>query len=150
MAATAHIQFSSETTALDASCCRLREISPDYPRVYAVATMAHQGKRRWCQSRPVSPAPTISRRIAWTACSRACWRICIRPMPPPFRWPLRWCTRASSDASPPGRDRGEAWDPGVDNLWVHMDSDNGIDWAAVVDNTRGCFPTTSWSQRGES
>ncbi|MBD8507628.1 hypothetical protein HT102_14165 [Hoyosella sp. G463] len=28
---------------------------------------------------------------------------------------------------------GRAWDPGTDNLWLHYDSDGGVDWAGVVD-----------------
>ena len=27
---------------------------------------------------------------------------------------------------------GRAWDPGIDNLWIHMDSDGCIDWAGVT------------------
>ena len=142
MAATAHIQFSSETTALDASCCRLRDISPDYPRVYAVATMAHQGKRRWwpiasCvagSDHQPQPAHRVDRMFA---------RV-LEDLHSPDAAALQ--VAAALVHAIVGRvaalvvTEGRAWDPGVDNLWVHMDSDNGIDWAGVVDTTLRVLP----------
>lgn len=33
-----------------------------------------------------------------------------------------------------------AWDTGLENLWVHVDSDGAIDWAGVVDPTVRVLP----------
>ena len=35
---------------------------------------------------------------------------------------------------------GRAWDTGLDNLWVHVDSEGAIDWVAVVDPTLRVLP----------
>jgi hypothetical protein len=35
---------------------------------------------------------------------------------------------------------GRAWDPGLENLWVHVDSEGSIDWAGVVDPTLRVLP----------
>jgi hypothetical protein len=35
---------------------------------------------------------------------------------------------------------GRAWDPGLENLWVHCDSEGAIDWAGVVDATLRVLP----------
>jgi hypothetical protein len=34
-----------------------------------------------------------------------------------------------------------AWDTGLENLWVHVDSDGVIDWAVVVDSTVRVLPS---------
>lgn len=140
MAATAHIQFSSETTALDASCCRLREISPDYPRVYAVATMAHQGKRRWW---PVAACAGDSGEMPADRVDRMYARV-LEDLHSPNAAVMQ--VAAALVHAIVGRvaalvvTEARAWDPGVDNLWIHMDSDNGIDWAGVVDTTLRVLP----------
>lgn len=138
MTVTAHAHLGTiEATPLAQSCARLREIAPDYPRVYAVATMAEQGRRRW-----------------WPIAA------CARTDGPPEERPAdrvgQMYARLREDLRSPdaaavqvaaalvhavvGRVaalvvlEGRAWDPGVDNLWIHMDSDCGIDWAGVVDD----------------
>lgn len=35
---------------------------------------------------------------------------------------------------------GRAWDPGLENLWVHCDSEGEIDWSGVVDPTLRVLP----------
>ncbi|CAM2891145.1 Ferric iron reductase FhuF-like transporter [Prescottella defluvii] len=143
MSVTAHFQFTApEGTALAGSCSRLRDISPDYPRVYAVALMAHQGKRRWW---PIAACAADS-----------------EPAAPPAHRVGRMYERLLDDLNSPeaaaiqvasalvhavvGRVaalvvlEGRAWDPGVDNLWIHMDSDGGIDWAGVESDTLRVLP----------
>ena len=47
---------------------------------------------------------------------------------------------------------GRAWDTGLENLWVHVDSEGAIDWVGVVDPTLRALPddpffadrATSW------
>ncbi len=36
---------------------------------------------------------------------------------------------------------GRAWDTGLENLWVHVDSEGAIDWVGVVDPTLRRCPT---------
>nr|WP_308486295.1 iron reductase [Mycolicibacter sp. MU0102] len=40
---------------------------------------------------------------------------------------------------------GRAWDTGLENLWVHFDRDNDIDWVAVVDPTVRALPDDPWT-----
>jgi hypothetical protein len=35
---------------------------------------------------------------------------------------------------------GRAWDTGLENLWVHVDSEGAIDWVGVVDPTMRALP----------
>ncbi|WP_064065560.1 hypothetical protein, partial [Rhodococcus gordoniae] len=35
---------------------------------------------------------------------------------------------------------GRVWDPGLDNLWLHQDSDGCIDWAGLADDTLRVLP----------
>jgi hypothetical protein len=35
---------------------------------------------------------------------------------------------------------GRAWDTGLENLWVHVDSEGTIDWVGVVDPTLRALP----------
>ena len=35
---------------------------------------------------------------------------------------------------------GRAWDTGLENLWVHVDSEGAIDWLGVVDPTLRVLP----------
>lgn len=120
--------------ALDLSCARLRSLNPDYPRMYAVATMEDEGKRRWWK---------LSEELDGD------------------RVPLMWA-RALDDVEDPhaaavqvatalihavvGRVAaavvldGRAWDPGIENLWIHMDNDCGTDWSGVMDETMRTLP----------
>ena len=44
---------------------------------------------------------------------------------------------------------GRAWDTGLENLWVHVDSEGAIDWVGVVDPTLRALPDdrTSTAER---
>ena len=35
---------------------------------------------------------------------------------------------------------GRAWDTGLENLWVHVDSEGAIDWVGVADPTLRALP----------
>ena len=39
---------------------------------------------------------------------------------------------------------GRAWDTGLENLWVHVDSEGAIDWVGVVDPTLRGLPEDSY------
>ncbi|NKW37250.1 hypothetical protein GS935_09885 [Rhodococcus hoagii] len=110
------------------------------PRVYAVATMAHQGKRRWW---PIASCVAGSDHQPAHRVDRMFARV-LEDLHSPDAAALQ--VAAALVHAIVGRvaalvvTEGRAWDPGVDNLWVHMDSDNGIDWAAVVDTTLRVLP----------
>lgn len=144
MSVNAQAQLStSESAALAESCTRLQEISPDYPRVYAVAAMARQGKRRWwpiaaCARTEGSPADLPKDRVGQM------YAHLLAELSSPRAAAVQ--VAAALVHAVVGRVAalvvldGRAWDPGVDNLWVHMDSDCGIDWAGVVDDTLRVLP----------
>ncbi|AQA23113.1 hypothetical protein BTZ20_3106 [Rhodococcus sp. MTM3W5.2] len=125
--------------ALDDSCHRLRSIYPEYPRVYAVALMADQGKRRW-----------------WSAADGIWGDRMVRMVE---RALADLGDREAAGASVAtalihaviGRVaalvvlEGRAWDPGLENLWLHMDSDGCIDWAGVSDPVLRVLPGDRWA-----
>jgi hypothetical protein len=118
---------------LHESSRRLRELNPVCPRVYGVAIMADVGRRRWW---PLACALSSDR--LRTMYIRAAQEVDSR-------------TAASQLAATLGYTvvgrvaallvlEGRAWDPGLENLWVHCDSEDAIDWAAVVDATLRVLP----------
>ncbi|MCG5433200.1 iron reductase [Mycobacterium sp. MYCO198283] len=113
---------------LHASSRRLRELYPESPRVSGVAVMSDVSRRRWwpladavtgerlqtmfdAQRRDVGP-PTAARQLAATLAHVVVGRV---------------VALVALEA--------RAWDPGLENLWVHVDSDGVIDWVGVVDPT---------------
>lgn len=143
MTVTTHPHFLAAAAVpaispFDDACARLRAVAPDYPRVYAVAAMAHQGKRRWwpiaaCAG-DAEPAHRIDQMYARllddlgapTAAAEQVAAALVHAV----------VGRVAALVVLDGR----AWDPGVDNLWVHMDSDQGIDWAGVADTRLRVLP----------
>lgn len=122
-------RFSNRTAGtalLDDSCATLRALNPDYPRMYAVAAMANEGKRRWWQLAVGSKDGRIEQM----------YRRCLQDLDVPESAAVQVATalihavigRVSALLVLEAR----AWDPGIDNLWIHMDSDGGIDWAGVA------------------
>ncbi|RJO73474.1 hypothetical protein D5S18_19855 [Nocardia panacis] len=108
---------------------RLRGLQPEHPRVYAVAAMADQGKRRWWQlaegagegrvdlmyrrhaaemSSPAMAAEVVATALIHGIVGRVAALLVLE---------------------------GRAWDPGLENLWLHTDNDGGLDWAGLADTT---------------
>ncbi|SDI38600.1 hypothetical protein SAMN05444695_10728 [Rhodococcus triatomae] len=121
-------------TVLDRSLSRMRELHPDYPRMYAVATMAGEGKRRWWALGGAQRASRISLML-----DRA-----VDDLGDPDAAALQ--VASSLIHAVVGRVtaltalEGRAWDCGVENLWIHMDNDGCIDWAGIVDETLRVLP----------
>ncbi|GEM34527.1 hypothetical protein NN3_55340 [Nocardia neocaledoniensis NBRC 108232] len=117
------------TAAFDRACARLQSLQPEHPRVYAVAAMAGQGKRRWwhvpnglSEGRVElmyrrHAAEMINDDIAAEVVATALIHAVVGRVTALF----------VLDA--------QAWDPGRDNLWIHHDNDGGIDWAGLSDTT---------------
>ncbi|MFE3188308.1 hypothetical protein ACFXHA_04820 [Nocardia sp. NPDC059240] len=108
---------------------RLRALQPEHPRVYAVAAMADQGKRRWWRLSDgiregrielmyrrhvaeMSNADIAAEVVATALIHAVVGRVMAMVV-----------------------SEGRAWDPGLENLWIHTDNDGGIDWAGLSDTT---------------
>lgn len=134
-----------DLSPLRQSCERLRALDPDYPRMYSVAPMADQGKRRWW---PLAQALRRERPGTEREGTNRVARMFERA-----RADLGTDHIASAQVATAlvhasiGRVAtlfvldGRAWDPCADNLWIHMDNDEGVDWAGIVDETLRVVPT---------
>lgn len=131
--ATAYSLTRTRTALMDA-CASLRPLYPDYPRVYAVAAIADEGKRRWWRLADGIESGRIDLMYA-----RAVGEMSSRDA-------AAATVATSLIHAVVGRVvalvvlDGRAWDPGIDNVWIHMDSDGGIDWAGVADTTLRVLP----------
>ncbi|UGT44456.1 hypothetical protein LTV02_14135 [Nocardia yamanashiensis] len=111
------------------ACTRLRALQPEHPRVYAVAAMSEQGKRRWWRladgvregrielmyrrhAAEMSNADIAAEVVATALIHAVVGRVLAMVV-----------------------SEGRAWDPGLENLWLHTDNDGGIDWAGLADTT---------------
>jgi hypothetical protein len=123
----------SRPLPLHESSARLRKLDPECPRRYGVAVMADVGRRRWW---PLASALTSDR-------LRRMFASAAREMD---SWAAASQLAAALAYTVVGRVvalvilEGRAWDPGLENLWVHCDSEGAIDWAGVVDATLRVLP----------
>lgn len=119
---------------LHESSRRLRELYPECPRVYGVAVMGDLSRRRWW---PLAEALTTGRLQAMFDASTA---------ETGHRGGVAQQLAATLAHVVIGRVipllalEGRAWDTGLENLWVHVDSEGAIDWVGVVDPTLRALP----------
>lgn len=119
---------------LHESSRRLRELYPECPRVYGVAVMGDLSRRRWW---PLEEVVTTDRlRIMFeTAAAETDSRAAVAQQ-----------LAATLSHVVIGRVipllalEGRAWDTGLENLWVHVDSEGAIDWVGVADPTLRALP----------
>jgi hypothetical protein len=124
----------SRALPLHESSRRLRELDPDRPRVYGVAVMSDVSRRRWWPLTDVlatdrlkvmfdaAAAETGNRAaVAHQLAATLAHVVIGRVLPLLFI-------------------EGRAWDTGLENLWVHVDSEGAIDWVGVVDPTVRALP----------
>src|SRR6476646_2979502 len=104
---------------LHESSRRLRELYPECPRVYGVAVMGDLSRRRWW---PLAEAATTDR---------------LQKM---FDIAAEETESRAAIAQQLLALEGRAWDTGLENLWVHVDSDGAIDWVGVVDARLRALP----------
>jgi hypothetical protein len=118
---------------LHESSRRLRELYPQCPRVYGVAVLGDVSVRRWW---PLASALTTDRLQAMfdVAAVDMDRRSAARQLAATLVHTVigRVVALVVLEA--------RAWDTGVENLWVHVDSDGVIDWAGVVDPTVRVLP----------
>ncbi len=124
----------TQTLPLHESSQRLRELYPECPRVYGVAVMGDLSRRRWWPLAEalttdrlrmmfdLAAAETASRAAATQQLAATLAHVVIGRVVPLVVL------------------EGRAWDTGLENLWVHVDSEGAIDWVGVVDLTLRALP----------
>jgi len=123
-----------QTLPLHESSGRLRALYPECPRVYGVAVMGDLSRRRWW---PLAEAVTADRLQAMydTAAAETDSRAAVAQQ-----------LAATLAHVVVGRVvpllvlEGRAWDTGLENLWVHVDSEGAIDWVGVADPLLRALP----------
>ncbi|MGV0627603.1 iron reductase [Mycolicibacter minnesotensis] len=114
--------------ALHESCRRLRQLHPQCPRTYGVAVLADVNKRRWS---PLDSILTLDRlRLHFDATAAVTDRRTAGNV-----LAARLIHEVLGRMLPLLLLEGRAWDTGLENLWVHFDGEDDIDWVAVVDPT---------------
>ena len=119
---------------LHESSRRLRALYPECPRVYGVAVMSDVSKRRWW---PLADALSTERLKVMFDASAA---------EMDSRTTAAQQMAATLAHAVLGRVvalvvlEGRAWDTGLENLWVHVDSEGAIDWLGVRDATLRVLP----------
>jgi hypothetical protein len=122
------------TLPLHESSRRLRELYPECPRVYGVAVMGDLSRRRWW---PLADAVTTDRLQTMFDIAAA---------ETDSRASIAQQLAATLAHVVIGRVvpllvlEGRAWDTGLENLWVHVDSEGTIDWVGVVDPQLRALP----------
>ncbi len=127
----------TQTLPLHESSRRLRELYPECPRVYGVAVMGDSSRRRWW---PLAQALTSDRlqtmfnvAAAETSSRAAATQQLVGHAGP--------CHHRACGAA--GRAGGPGWDTGLENLWVHVDSEGAIDWVSWIRRCGRCRTTRS-------
>jgi hypothetical protein len=122
------------TLPLHESSRRLRDLYPECPRVYGIAVMGDLSRRRWW---PLAEVLTTDR-------LRAMFDLAAQETD--SRAAVTQQLAATLAHVVVGRVvplvvlEGRAWDTGLENLWVHVDSEGAIDWVGVVDPTLRALP----------
>ncbi|OBK78813.1 iron reductase [Mycobacterium sp. 1274761.0] len=130
----------ARTLPLHESSMRLRQLYPECPRVYGVAVMSDLSRRRWW---PLQEALTTDRLAEM-------FSLGALEMDSPAAAAQQLATTMAHVVI--GRVipllvlEGRAWDAGLENLWVHVDSEGAIDWVGVVDPTVRALPDDPFFQ----
>jgi hypothetical protein len=119
---------------LHESSRRLRELSPESPRVYGVAVMGDLSRRRWW---PLAEALTTDRLAGMFATAVA---ETDNPAAAAQQLAATLAHVVVGRVIPLLALEGRAWDTGLENLWVHVDSEGAVDWVGVVDPTLRALP----------
>lgn len=125
---------TGQISPLHESSRRLRELYPECPRVYGVAVMGDLSRRRWW---PLAEALTAGRLQAMfdVAAQDTGNRAAVA-----LQLAATFAHVVIGRVVPLVVLEGRAWDVGLENLWVHVDSEGAIDWVAVVDPTLRVLP----------
>jgi hypothetical protein len=119
---------------LHESSRRLRELYPECPRVYGVAVMADLSRRRWW---PLGDVLTTDRlQVMFDAATAETGNTAAVAQ----QLAATLAHVVIGRVVPLLALEGRAWDTGLENLWVHVDSEGGIDWVGVADPTLRALP----------
>ncbi len=118
---------------LHESSRRLRRLSPESPRNHGVAVLADVSRRRWWPLDSVTSG-RLTDMFETAADELGDRRAAGQQLAATFTHAVlgRVVTLFVLE--------GRAWDAGPGNLWMHIDSEGAIDWAAVVDPTLRVLP----------
>ncbi|MGE2721883.1 iron reductase [Mycolicibacterium celeriflavum] len=127
---------------LHESSRRLRELYPECPRVYGVAVMGDLSRRRWW---PLADALTTDRLKTMfdLAAEETDSRAAVA-----HQLAATLAHVVVGRVVPLIVLEGRAWDTGLENLCVHVDSEGAIDWVGVVDPTLRALPDDPHFDRG--
>ena len=114
---------------LHESSRRLRELYPECPRVYGVAVMGDLSRRRWWPLQEVLTTDRL-RDMFDAAVAETDSRVAVAQ-----QLAATLSHVVIGRVIPLVALEGRAWDTGIENLWVHVDSEGAIDWVGVVDPT---------------
>ena len=122
------------TLPLHESSRRLRELRPECPRVYGVAVMGDLSRRRWW---PLTDVLTTDRlQVMFDAAAAEI----DNAVAAAHQLAATLAHVVIGRVVPLLVLEGRAWDTGLENLWVHADSEGAIDWVGVVDPTLRALP----------
>lgn len=119
----------SRPVALHESSRRLRALYPECPRVYGVAVMSDVSRRRWW---PLTDMLATDRLQAMFDAAAADTDNCVAVT---TQLAATLAHVVIGRVVPLLVLEGRAWDTGLENLWVHVDSEGAIDWVGVIDPT---------------
>ncbi|NKY52791.1 IucA/IucC family C-terminal-domain containing protein [Nocardia vermiculata] len=115
--------------SFDQISVRLRALQPGHPRVYAMAAMADQGRRRWWRLADGAREGRIEVMYRRHAAEMASAEMAAEVVATALIHAVVGRVVALLVCD------NRAWDPGLENLWIHTDNDGGVDWAGLSDTT---------------
>jgi hypothetical protein len=122
------------TLPIHESSTRLRELYPECPRVYGVAVMADMSRRRWWPLTEVLATDRLHTMFEAGIAETGSRAAVTQQLAATFAHVV------VGRVIPLLVLEGRAWDTGLENLWVHVDSEGTIDWVGVVDPTLRALP----------
>jgi hypothetical protein len=119
---------------LHESSRRLRTLYPECPRVYGVAIMADVSRRRWWPLEAALSSDRLKDMFDASALEMDSRTAAAQQLAATLAHAVIGRVVALVVLE------GRAWDTGLENLWVHVDSEGTIDWLGVVDPTLRVLP----------
>jgi hypothetical protein len=129
---------------LHESSRRLRLLYPECPRVYGVAVMGDVSKRRWWPMTAALTGDRLETMFAAAADEMDSRTAAAQQLAATLAHAVIGRVVALVVLE------GRAWDTGLENLWVHVDSEGAIDWLGVVDPTVRVLPDDPCVRGGRS
>jgi hypothetical protein len=129
--------------AFDDTRRRLESLTAGAPRVYAVACVDEEPRRRWWYLGGMERTHRIELLYARAREDVEDPRIAAEQVAAALIHAVTGRVLA------PYVLEGRVWDPGLDNLWLHQDSDGCIDWAGVADDTLRVLPDDHAADSGD-